>query len=371
VKNMAEKKLLTQREKIIYAFFRNKLGIVGMATLIILYILVIFAGFISPYNMTSMHNKYSYLAPVRIHFFDKDGHFHILPFVYGLKQVRNPVTFAMEYKIDKSKIYAIHFFVRGEEWSFFGIFKSDIHLFGIDEDAHAMLALFGTDKYGRDLFSRVLYGGQVSMSVGLVGVTISLVLGAIIGSLSGYYGGTTDLIVQRIIELLMSFPTLPLWLALSMIIPPSWPSTWVYFGVVTVLSLLGWMGIARVVRGMVLSLREKEFVLAAKLAGQSDFKIILRHVIPNVMGYLIVIATLSIPGMILGESALSFLGLGIKEPMASWGLLLSEAQSMSSIALHPWLMVPGIFIVVAVLAFTFLGDSLRDALDPYKVSKTL
>ncbi len=366
---MAEQKMLTQRQKILYAFFRNKLGIVGMTTLFVLYMLVIFAGFISPYAMTTMHSKYRYLAPVRVHFFDDKGHFHIVPFIYGLKQERNPVTFAMEYKTDKTKIYPIHFFVKGEEWSFFGLFKSNLHLFGINQDADAMLALFGTDKYGRDLFSRVLYGGQVSMSVGLVGVTISLILGAIIGSLSGYYGGTVDLVVQRIIELLMSFPTLPLWLALSMIIPPSWPSTWVYFGVVTVLSLLGWMGIARVVRGMVLSLREKEFVLAAKLAGQSDFRIIRKHVIPNVMGYLIVVATLSIPGMILGESALSFLGLGIKEPMASWGLLLSEAQSMSSIALHPWLMIPGIFIVIAVLAFTFVGDSLRDALDPYKVAK--
>lgn len=365
---MEEKKILTQRQKMIYAFFRNKLGIVAIITLTTLYLLAIFAGLISPYSMVKMH-KYRYLPPMCIHFFDHEGHFHIVPFAYGLKQSRNPVTFAMEYKTDFTKVYPIHLFVRGEEWSFFGLFNSHLHLFGIEPDAKSMLALFGTDKYGRDLFSRVLYGGQVSMSVGLIGVAISLILGAIIGSISGYFGGTVDMIIQRVIELLMSFPRLPLWLALSMIIPPSWPSTWVYFGVVTVLSLLGWMGIARVVRGMVLSLREKDFVLAAKLVGQSNSKIILRHIIPNVSGYLIVIATLSIPGMILGESALSFLGLGIKEPMASWGLLLSESQSMSSISLHPWLMIPGIFIVITVLAFTFLGDSMRDALDPYKIAK--
>ncbi len=364
-----ERKFLTQRQKMWHAFFKNKLGIVAIVILVTLYLLVIFAGFISPYSMVTMH-KYKYLAPTPIHFFDRAGHFHWIPFVYGLKETRNPVTFALEYKVDYEQIYPIHLFVKGEEWSFFGLFHSHIHLFGISPDAHGMLALFGTDKYGRDLFSRTLYGGQVSMSVGLIGVAISLILGAIIGSISGYFGGTVDLVIQRIIELLMSFPRLPLWLALSMIIPPSWPSTWVYFGVVTVLSFLGWMGIARVVRGMVLSLREKDFVSAAKLVGQSDFKIIIRHVIPNVSGYLIVIATLSIPGMILGESALSFLGLGIKEPMASWGLLLSEAQSMSSIALHPWLMIPGLFIIVTVLAFTFLGDSLRDALDPYKVART-
>ncbi len=366
---MSEQKILTQRQKMVHAFFKNKLGLIGMVTLTVLYLLVIFAGFISPYNMTTMHNNYIYIPPVHIHFFDREGHFHMVPFVYGLKQVRNPVTFAMERKIDFTKRYPIHFLAKGEEWSFFGLFKSNVHLFGLGPDAKMMLALFGTDKYGRDLFSRVLYGGQVSMSVGLIGVAISLVLGALIGSISGYFGGTVDLIIQRLIELLMSFPRLPLWLALSMIIPPSWPSTWVYFGVVTVLSFLGWMGVARVVRGMVLSLREREFVLAAKLVGQSNLRIIWRHIIPNVMGYLIVVATLSIPGMILGESALSFLGLGIKEPMASWGLLLSGAQSISSIALYPWLMIPGIFIVITVLAFTFLGDSLRDTLDPYKVAK--
>lgn len=366
---MAAQKTLTQKQKILYAFFRNKLGLLGIIILTILYTLAIFAGFISPYGMTAMHRNYIYLPPVHVHFFDYYGHFHIIPFVYGVKQMRNPVTFAMEYKTDIKKMYSIHLLVKGERWSFFGFFQSDLHLFGINPDSKTMIALFGTDKYGRDFFSRVLYGGQVSMSVGLVGVAISLILGAMIGSISGYFGGSVDLIIQRIIELLMSFPRLPLWLALSMIIPPSWPSSWVYFGVVTVLSLLGWMGIARVVRGMVLSLREKDFISAAKLVGQSDFKIILKHIIPNVRGYLIVVATLSVPGMILGESALSFLGLGIKEPMASWGLLLSTSQSMSSIVLHPWLMIPGIFIVIAVLAFTFLGDSLRDALDPYKVAK--
>lgn len=209
------------------------------------------------------------------------------------------------------------------------------------------------------------------MTVGLLGTFLSVCIGAIVGALSGFYGGKVDVLIQRFIELLRSFPRIPLWLALAVIVPPSWPSTWVYFGIVTVLSLIGWMGVARVMRGLVLSLKEKEFVLAAKVIGVSDMKIIIKHLIPNTLSYLIVVSTLSIPGMILGESSISFLGLGIKEPMTSWGLLLKQAQKFSELEAHPWLMIPGIFIMIAVLSFNFVGDALRDAVDPYRTVEKL
>ena len=354
------------KKRIVRNFFKHKLGVIGLVALGIMYLLVILSDFISPYNYVTSHKNFVYAPPSKIRFFDEDGKWHG-PFVHPMVKVRNPVTYRLEFSEDKSKIVPIKLFVRGEEYKLWGIFKTDIHLFGVEESSDkAMVLLFGADRFGGDLFSRVLIGGKVSMTVGLVGTLISVFIGAIVGALSGYYGGLVDVLIQRFIELLRSFPRIPLWLALATILPPSWPSTWVYFGIVIVLSLIGWMGVARVERGMVLSLREKEFVLAARVSGVSNMKIITRHLIPNTISYLIVVSTLSIPGMILGESAISFLGLGIKEPMTSWGLLLKQAQSLSELEAHPWLMIPGIFIIIAVLSFNFVGDALRDAVDPYR-----
>lgn len=354
------------RKRIIRNFFKHKLGVLGLIMLGVIYFIVIFSDFIAPYNYMTSHRNFVYAAPSKIRFFDDEGKWRG-PFIYPITRTRNPVTYRLEFTEDRSEIIPIKLFVRSEEYKFWGIFKTDLHLFGVEASTdRAMILLFGADRFGRDLFSRVLIGGKVSMSVGLIGTFISVFIGAIVGSLSGFYGGMTDVLIQRLIELLRSFPRIPLWLALATILPPNWPSTWVYFGIVTVLSLIGWMGVARVVRGMVLSLREKEFVLAAKVSGVSNMKIITRHLVPNTISYLIVVSTLSIPGMILGESALSFLGLGIKEPMTSWGLLLKQAQSLSELESHPWLMIPGIFIILAVLSFNFVGDALRDAVDPYR-----
>lgn len=358
-------------KRVAESFFKHKLGVFGLIVLVILYLLVIFADFIAPYNFSTTHRNFVYAPPSKIRFFDQENKWRG-PYIYKIKKERDPVTFEVVFTEERDTVVPLKFFVRGEEYKFWGFWKTDLHLFGVEESTdEAMLLLFGADRFGRDLFSRVLMGGRVSMTVGLFGTFLSVFIGAIVGALSGYYGGKIDVLIQRFIELLRSFPRIPLWLALAVIVPPSWPSTWVYFGIVTVLSLIGWMGVARVMRGMVLSLKEKEFVLAAKVMGVSNMKIVTKHLIPNTLSYLIVVSTLSIPGMILGESAISFLGLGIKEPMTSWGLLLKQAQSLSELESHPWLMIPGIFIMVAVLSFNFVGDALRDAVDPYRTVEKL
>jgi peptide/nickel transport system permease protein len=354
------------KKRVIASFFKHRLGVAGLAVLAILYLVVIFADFIAPYNFAETHRNFVYAPPSKIRWVDAGGRW-VGPHIYGMKKSRDPVTFELKYVEDPGTMVPVRLFVRGEEYRFLGLWKTNLHLFGVEESPdRAMLLLLGADRFGRDLFSRLVIGGRVSMTVGLLGTFLSVFIGAVVGALSGYYGGWVDVMIQRFTELLRSFPRIPLWLALAVIIPPSWPSTWVYFGIVTVLSLIGWMGVARVMRGMTLSLREKEYVLAARVIGVSDWKIIARHLIPNTLSYLIVVSTLSIPGMILGESTISFLGLGIKEPMTSWGLLLSQAQSLSELESHPWLMVPGILIMIAVLSFNFVGDALRDAVDPYR-----
>jgi peptide/nickel transport system permease protein len=265
------------------------------------------------------------------------------------------------YTTDASRKYPIRLLHRGDSYRMFGVIPTNLHLLSSDGPFY----LLGTDRMGRDLLSRILYGARISLTVGLVGVWLSIVLGSILGTVSGYRGGMTDIVIQRLIELLSAFPTVPLWMALGASLPPRWSGIQVYFGITLILSLLGWGGLARQVRGKILALREADYVLAAKCAGASDLYILFRHLMPTAYSHIIVIATLSIPGMILGETALSFLGLGIRPPLTSWGVLLEEAQRVTVVLYHPWLLYPALPVILTVVAFNFVGDALRDAADPY------
>jgi len=337
---------------------RSRPAVASSIVLILLYLMAIFAGFIAPHGIANQFVGKGYQPPQRLHIVYQGR--LVRPFIYPMKKERDPVTFLAKYTEDKSRALPIRFFVRGDPYNFFGR-KATLHLFGVEKGENFFP--MGTDKLGRCLFSRVVVGSQISLTVGLVGVLISFVIGILMGGISGYYGGRIDLVIQRIVEVLLSIPRLPILLALSTIIPARWPSTYVYLGIVAVLSFIGWASLARVVRGQVIVLRDIEYVAAAKALGQRDLAIILRHITPNILSYLVIAATLALPGYILGESTLSFLGLGIKEPMSSWGLLLSDALDLQGLSQYPWLLWPGAFIVLAVLCYNFVGDALRDAAD--------
>ncbi len=351
----------SQRQLIWRRFKKHRAGVIGGCVVIFLYICVFLGEFLSPHDPTHRYYNYVHLPAQRIHIFSQDGiHW---PFVYGIKKSFDLQTGVKAYTEDASVRYPIYPFARGAQYTFYGLFTTDIHLFGTGKDNP--MFLLGTDRFGRDMLSRIIAGGRISLTIGLLAVFISLTLGSTLGVISGYYGGNIDNIIQRIIELIFAFPSIPILMALSAILPPEWPSHLVFMGIVTVLALVGWGGLAREIRGKTLSIRESDFVLAARVAGARDRRIIFRHLLPSMFSHIIVIATLAIPGFILGESTLSFLGLGIKPPMTSWGLLLADAMNIHSLSLYPWLLIPGVCIIIAVLAFNFLGDGLRDAADPY------
>jgi len=349
-----------------WRFRKHKMAVISSVVLIFIYLVAIFCEFIAPYDPNKYDVRYTYAPPQRLHFTDEQGQFHLRPFIYGIKHSRDPETMKMVFEPDFEVKYPIYFFTKGEPYKMWGLFETDRHLFGL-RNGGAFLFILGADRMGRDMFSRIVYGTRVSMSIGLVGVFLSLILGILLGGTSGYYSGVLDTVIQRVIEFLRSIPTIPLWLALSAALPKEWSPLRIYFAITVLLSLIGWTGLARVVRGRFLALREEDFVMAAKLAGASEFRIIVRHMVPSFLSHIIASLTLSIPGMILSETSLSFLGLGLRPPVISWGVLLQESQNLRAVATAPWLLLPGAAVVLAVLAFNFVGDGLRDAADPYAV----
>jgi peptide/nickel transport system permease protein len=370
-----EEEIITGEEERVYVasywqlmwwkFRRHKMALISAVVVILLYLVAIFCEAVAPYDPEDYFIKYKGTPPTKIHIRDAEGRFH-LPFVYKIDRTRDEETLRDIYNEDTSTRYPITFFVRGSEYELWGLWKMDLHLFGLPVPQEEQgVFLLGADRLGRDLFSRMCYGARISLSVGLVGVLLSLTLGIVLGGISGYYGGRLDNIIQRVIEFIRTVPNIPLWMALSAALPKDWPVVRVYFGITILLSLISWTGMARVVRGRFLALREEDFVLAARLAGSSEMRIILRHMVPSFLSYVIASLTLSIPGMILSETGLSYLGLGLRAPAISWGVLLREAQNLRSLVLIPWVLLPALAVVLTVMAFNFVGDGLRDAADPY------
>ena len=345
-------------------FRRHRLAIVSLVIIIFLYSLALFAEFYSINDHHKRHVKYAKAPPQILYFVDDDGHFHIVPFIYELVQELDMDTLKRNYTEDRTKRFHLRFFVEGESYRLLGLLDTNIHLLGVDDPA--VYFPFGTDDLGRDLYSRTIHAARISLSIGVFGVIISFGLGCFIGGVSGYFGGTVDLVIQRVIEFIISIPHIPLWIALAAALPADWSSTKVYFGITIVLATVGWTTLARAIRGKLLELREADFVMAARISNMSDFDIIVKHLLPSFASFLIVVLSLSVPGMILAETALSFLQIGIRPPAVSWGVLLQDAQNIRSLSQSPWLLIPGLFVIVTVLAFNFLGDGLRDAADPYK-----
>jgi peptide/nickel transport system permease protein len=354
----------SQWQLIRWKFVKHKLAVISLIVLVLMSLMAIFADFLVPYDGFNHNSDFVYVPPVELHFVDQEGRFHLQPFVYPLEQIIDQRTFSVTYQTNTSVMQPIYFMVHGDPYQLWGLFSSDIHLFGL-ENGQPGFYLFGTDRLGRDVLTRTVLGARISLSIGLVGVFLSLFLGVLMGGLSGYYGGWVDNMVQRLIVVIRSLPTIPLWMALSAAVPPKWTPEQTYFAIVVILSFIGWTGLARVVRGRFLSLREEDFVIAARLLGAGRWRIVFVHMVPSFMSYLIASLTLAIPGMILGETSLSFLGIGLRPPAVSWGVLLQEAQNVATVAKAPWLLWPGVFVVIAVLAFNFVGDGLRDAADPY------
>jgi peptide/nickel transport system permease protein len=367
--------LVTGEEEAIYVapywklmwwrFRKHKMALFSVAILVLFYLVGVFCEFVAPYDPEEYFVKYKLAPPSTIHLRDAQGAFHA-PFVYKTIRDRDPETYRNIYTEDTETRYPIQFLVRGTPYEMWSLWETDLHLFGLPVPQEEQgVFLLGADRLGRDMFSRLCYGARISLSIGLVGVFLSLTLGIVLGGVSGYYGGRIDTFIQRVIEFIRSIPSIPLWMALSAALPTDWPVVRLYFGITVILSLIGWTWMARVVRGRFLALREEDFVMAARLAGSSETRIILRHMVPSFLSYIIASLTLAIPNMILAETGLSFIGLGLRAPAISWGVLLQEAQNVRSLALAPWVFAPAFVVVSAVLAFNFVGDGLRDAADPY------
>ena len=354
--------MATQWQLMWWKLKRHRLAMISGAVLALMYFSVIISEFLAPYALTTRNTDFIYAPPQTINFFH-DGEFHG-PFVYGLKYQLNMTNLKREYQEDKQSIQKIRFFCKSDPYKFWGHVAASTHLFC--PSATGTLFLLGTDRLGRDVLSRIIYGTRISLTVGLLGIIFSFIIGITIGGLAGYFGGWVDNLSQRAIEIIRSFPELPLWMALSASLPVTWSPILIYFGITIILGMLDWTGLARAVRSKLLSLREEDFALAAQLMGAKPQRIIARHLLPSFTSHLIASATLSIPSMILGETALSFLGLGLRPPITSWGVLLTEAQNMNAVELYPWIMTPVIPVIIVVLAFNFFGDGLRDAADPYR-----
>lgn len=354
--------LASQWQLMWWKFRRHRLAVISGVVILAMYVIVAFCEFLAPYHYTTRNTDFIRAPRQQVHLFH-EGRF-IGPFVYPYTMRLNMENLNREYEVDRSTPQPIRFFCRGDGYTFWGLVPGNLHLICPPEGG--TLFLLGSDRLGRDVLSRILYGGRISLSIGLLGVGVSFVLGVIIGGIAGYYGGKVDLVVQRLIEIVQSLPHIPLWLALASIMPPSWSPLLVYFGITIILGLMDWTGLARAVRSKLLSLREEDYVVAAQLMGAKPARIIGLHLIPGFMSHLIAAATITIPKTVLGETALSFLGLGLRPPITSWGVMLNESLNVNVVALYPWLLYPVIPVIVIILAFNFLGDGLRDAADPYR-----
>jgi len=344
-------------------FRRSPASIIGGLMVLILIMLAIFAEFFSPTDIYKINLDYSFIPPQQVHFIDAEGKFHLRPFVYNMTYTLDPKTFKVLWVEDTTKAYEIKFFVQGPEYKVLNLFPTNLHLYGVEEGGTVFI--LGTDKMGRDLWGKACEAGRISLSMSLFGTIISIAVGSVLGVVSGYYGGWVDTILQRFTEFVSAFPNLPLWMALAALVPKTADSFTVFVVMACIFALLSWTTLAREVRAKVLSLRQTDFIMAAKEMGASDTRIIFRHLYPNTLSHVLVILTLTIPGVILAESFLSFLGIGITEPLISWGLMMRNTQDIQSLGQNPWILAPVGFMVMAVLGFNFLGDGLRDAADPY------
>ncbi|HKM56094.1 MAG TPA: ABC transporter permease [Isosphaeraceae bacterium] len=363
--NLAEQRIAvaTQWQLMWWRFRKHRLAVGGTIVLIAFYLVAAFAEFFAYADPQESDAQRSLMPPQPIHWIDA-GSFK--PYVYPLQGTRDPVTFKRIYVPDTSKKLPITFFGRGEKVDLLGFIPSDRHLIAVQgARAEESLFLMGTDMQGRDLWSRLMYATRTSMTIGLVSVALSLVLGVVLGGISGYFGGLIDTLIQRIIEILRSIPTIPLWMGLAAALPSDWDVVKVYFAITIIISLIGWTELARVVRGRFISLKQEDFVMAAELVGCSKARIIFRHMVPSFMSHIIAATTLAIPAIIISETSLSFLGLGLRPPAISWGVLLQDAQNIQALVISPWLLIPSFAVIIAVLAFNFMGDGIRDAADPY------